>query len=309
MKFDELRNNIKKVIIGNDKTIDLILTTLLAGGHILLEDTPGTGKTTLAKTLAKSIACKFSRIQFTPDLLPSDITGMSIYSKKDDRFNFIEGPVMTNILLADEINRATPRTQSALLEAMQEKQVTVDGNTHTLEAPFMVIATQNPIETAGTFPLPEAQLDRFTMQLSLGFPNAEEEYEMLMRFSTTDPLDSVDSVLTANDINDLREKSRNIKIHPDLVKYIVSIVQGTRNSSAVMLGASPRSAISLQEVSKAHALLCNRDYVLPEDIKELAPYVLSHRIIFQTATTYNERIQAVNNIISQIEVPSEDFSN
>lgn len=309
MKLDKLRDNIKKVIIGNELTIDLIITTMLSGGHILLEDTPGTGKTTLAKTLAKSISCDFSRIQFTPDLLPSDITGMNIYDKKEDNFKFIEGPVMTNILLADEINRATPRTQSALLEAMQEKQVTVDGTTRILNDPFMVIATQNPIETSGTFPLPEAQLDRFTMQLSMGFPSEDDEFLMLTRFGERNPLDEIEAVLTTEEIIALRKEASEVKIHKDLVKYIVSIVQATRNNSQIFIGASPRSSLSLQEVAKAHALICGRNFVLPEDIKELAPYVLSHRITYQCASTYTERINIVKNIISEIIVPSEDFSN
>ena len=225
----------KNVIIGNDKTVELIITAMIAGGHILLEDTPGTGKTTLAKALAKSIDGNFSRIQFTPDLLPADITGLNIFSQKEDAFVFVPGPIMTNILLADEINRATPRTQSALLEAMQELQVTVDGESRQLENPFLVIATQNPVETVGTFPLPEAQLDRFVMQLSMGFPSPEEEIEMLGRFTTDDPLSELKPVMSSSDITDMQELAREVKVQEDLVKYIVDITQATRKNSSICI--------------------------------------------------------------------------
>lgn len=306
-KIDALRSNIKKVIIGNEKTIDLVITTLVAGGHVLLEDTPGTGKTTLAKVMASSIDGKFSRIQFTPDLLPADITGLNIYSQKEDAFTFVEGPIMTNILLADEINRATPRTQSALLEAMQERQVTVDGVSRLLGNPFMVIATQNPIETAGTFPLPEAQLDRFTMQLSMGFPSPEEEIAMLDRFTSADPMTEVKPVITTDDINDMKTMAKDVKIHTDLVKYIVDIVQATRKNQAILIGASPRASLSLQTVVKARALTNGRDYVIPDDVKELAACVLTHRMLFHSAADYAGKHQIVEGIVSQINVPSEDF--
>ena len=306
-KIDALRSNIKKVIIGNEKTIDLVITTLVAGGHVLLEDTPGTGKTTLAKVMASSIDGKFSRIQFTPDLLPADITGLNIYSQKEDAFTFVEGPIMTNILLADEINRATPRTQSALLEAMQERQVTVDGISRLLGNPFMVIATQNPIETAGTFPLPEAQLDRFTMQLSMGFPSPEEEIAMLNRFTSLDPMSDISPVISTGDIEDMKEMAKTVKIHSDLVKYIVDIMQATRKDAAILIGASPRAALSLQTVVKAHALTQGRDYVIPEDIKQLAACVLTHRMLFHSATDYEGKRQIVNALLDRINVPSEDF--
>ena len=306
-KIDALRSNIKKVIIGNEKTIDLVITTLVAGGHVLLEDTPGTGKTTLAKVMASSIDGKFSRIQFTPDLLPADITGLNIYSQKEDAFTFVEGPIMTNILLADEINRATPRTQSALLEAMQERQVTVDGVSRLLGNPFMVIATQNPIETAGTFPLPEAQLDRFTMQLSMGFPSPEEEIAMLNRFTSSDPMSDISPVISTGDIEDMKEMAKTVKIHPDLAKYIVDIMQATRKDAAILIGASPRAALSLQTVVKAHALTQGRDYVIPEDIKQLAACVLTHRMLFHSATDYEGKRQIVNALLDRINVPSEDF--
>ncbi|MCR4690989.1 MAG: MoxR family ATPase [Lachnospiraceae bacterium] len=307
-KLDALKNNIEKVIIGNEDTIDKIITALIAGGHVLLEDTPGTGKTTLARVCAGSINGKFSRIQFTPDLLPADITGLNVYNRKEDAFVFVEGPIMANILLADEINRATPRTQSALLEAMQEQQVTVDGVSRSIGNPFMVIATQNPIETAGTFPLPEAQLDRFTMQLSMGFPEPAEEAAMLNRFSSSDPTEEIAAVLSTDDIATIKELAKTVRIHQELVKYIVDIVQSSRKDPAILTGASPRAALCLQTVSKARALTMGRDYVLPEDIRDLAPDVLTHRMLFYSATDRSGKLEVVNNLLSRIPVPSEDFS-
>ena len=305
--LDSLKENIRKVIIGNEHTIDMVITTMLAGGHVLLEDTPGTGKTTLAKTVAMSIDGDFSRIQFTPDLLPADITGLNIYSQKEDAFTFVEGPIMTNVLLADEINRATPRTQSALLEAMQEGQVTVDGVSRPLGDPFIVIATQNPIETAGTFPLPEAQLDRFTMQLSMGFPSAEDEAKMLTRFTQSNPMDSINAVISKEDIVDMKAMALGVSISDELVQYIVDIVRATRKNQAILIGASPRAALSLQNVAKAHALTKGRDYVTPDDIKGLALPVLTHRMLFHSATDYEGKVQILKGVLDQINVPGEEL--
>ena len=307
-KLDALKANIQKVIIGNSPTIEMTLTALIAGGHVLLEDTPGTGKTTLARVLAKSIDGKFSRIQFTPDLMPADITGLNIYNKKEEAFTFVEGPIMTNILLADEINRATPRTQSALLEAMQEQQVTVDGVSRELGKPFMVIATQNPIETVGTFPLPEAQLDRFAMQLSMGLPSAEDEIAILNRFSEEDPAKDIQPVITTAEITSIKEMAKGVTIHPELVSYIVSIVRATRNNPAILTGASPRAALFLQTAAKAHAVLSGRGYVLPEDIKPLASDVLTHRLQFYSTTDRAGKLEVVEKLLEGVTVPSEDFS-
>ena len=286
----------------------MVITALVAGGHVLIEDTPGTGKTTLARVLAMSIDGKFSRIQFTPDLMPADITGLSVYNKKEEAFVFMEGPIMANILLADEINRATPRTQSALLEAMQEEQVTVDGVSRPLGQPFMVIATQNPVETVGTFPLPEAQLDRFALQLSMGFPTPEEESAILDRFSEEDPAKDIRPVITTAEIAEIKALARKVKVHPELVKYIVAIVNATRNDSAILTGASPRAALFLQTVAKAHALCSGRDYVLPEDIKPLASYALAHRLQFYSAADHGSKMETVRDLLERIPVPAEDFS-
>lgn len=304
----EIKNNISKVIIGKSETIDFIITSIIAGGHVLLEDTPGTGKTLLAKSLAKSIDGDFSRIQFTPDLLPSDITGLNIYNQDSHSFEFISGPVFTNILLADEINRATPRTQSSLLECMEEKQVTVDGTTRLLDRPFLVIATQNPIETAGTFTLPEAQLDRFMMQLSMGFPTLDEELLIMDRFIIDNPINEISPVCSKDDIYIMGEVAKQVFVHETVRKYIADIVMATRTDASISAGVSPRGTLALLKTSQIYAAINGRDYVIPEDVKALAVPVLAHRIVSYSNLAKNSNKSAIiESIVAKIPVPTEEF--
>lgn len=265
-----IKENMKKVIIGKDEVMDRILTALLSGGHVLLEDLPGTGKTVLAKSLAKSMNGEFRRVQFTPDLLPSDVTGLHYFNQREGEFQFREGPVFTQILLADEINRATPRTQSSLLECMEERQVTIDGETRKLDEVFFVIATQNPIESSGTFPLPEAQMDRFFMKLSMGFPSKEEELAILDRFQLAEPLKTLEPVCTREEILEAMEEIRKIYVHPEIKKYLVDIAEASRQDGELLSGVSPRGTLALFKGIRAYAWLKGRDYVVPEDVKALA---------------------------------------
>lgn len=302
-----LRENIQKVIVGKDNTIELTLIAMLCEGHLLIEDVPGTGKTTLAKTIAKSLDCTFQRIQFTPDLLPSDVTGIYYYNQRSQEFEFRPGPIFSQILLADEINRATPRTQSALLEAMQERQATVDIATHQLPRPFLVMATQNPIELEGTFPLPEAQLDRFLMKIGLGYPSESEENNILVRFEKSDPLEDLNSVVDPKAILAMQDSVRLIRVEATLRNYIVNVCRATRSHPDIDLGASPRATLALYRTCQALAAIRGREYVLPDDIKTMAPYVLTHRLIIGAKTRLRGRQPAdiVVDVVNTVAVPVE----
>src|SRR5947207_7093866 len=274
-----LARNVERVIVGKHNEVQMTLMALLCQGHVLVEDVPGVGKTMLAKTIARSIGCTFKRIQFTPDLLPSDVTGVSIYNQKTGEFEFRPGPVMTQIVLADEINRATPKTQSALLEAMEERQITVDGVTYPLPRPFIVLATQNPIDYEGTFPLPEAQLDRFIARISLGYPSRADEIEMLTRQQQVHPLEHLEQVVNGNELLAAQLAVRSVHVDALIKEYIVSVVEATRRHEDVYLGASPRGSLAMQIMSQARAAVSGRDYVIPDDVKALAETTLAHRLI------------------------------
>ena len=304
-----VKENIGRVMIGSASVIDLLLTAMIADGHVLIEDVPGMGKTVLAKSLAKSVSARFSRIQFTPDLLPSDVTGLNYFNQKENEFIFSPGPAFCNILLADEINRATPRTQSSLLECMGERQITVDGETMQLEAPFFVIATQNPIETLGTYPLPEAQLDRFLMRISREAPDKEQEKAILLRFMRDEPLETLGSVCTGADILELQRLAREIYVHPVLLDYLVSLTQATRDWPNVEMGVSPRGSLALLRAVRAFALVRGGTYVVPEDIKAVAVPVLAHRIqLSGSAGLVAAQKQVIADVLASVPLPTEDWS-
>lgn len=304
-----VKENIGRVMIGSASVIDLLLTAMIADGHVLIEDVPGMGKTVLAKSLAKSVSARFSRIQFTPDLLPSDVTGLNYFNQKENEFIFSPGPAFCNILLADEINRATPRTQSSLLECMGERQITVDGETMQLEAPFFVIATQNPIETLGTYPLPEAQLDRFLMRISMEAPDKEQEKAILLRFMRDEPLETLGSVCTGADILELQRLAREIYVHPVLLDYLVSLTQATRDWPNVEMGVSPRGSLALLRAVRAFALVRGGAYVVPEDIKAVAVPVLAHRIqLIGSAGLVAAQKQVIADVLASVPLPTEDWS-
>ena len=299
--------NIARVIVGKDEVIELCLVALLCEGHILLEDVPGIGKTTLAKAIARSIGCSFRRIQFTPDLLPSDVTGILYFNQKDQDFEFRPGPIMSQVVLADEINRATPRTQSALLEAMQERQVTVDVETLALPRPFLVLATQNPIELEGTFPLPEAQIDRFLMRVALGYPSKQDENAILLRYERQDPLATLEPVIQADDLLAMQEQVKSVLVEESVREYMVDVVRATREHEAVELGVSPRGTLALYRTVQALAAVRGRTFVIPDDVKYLAPPVLTHRIIISPQTRLRGRRpeEVMAEIVGTVPVPVE----
>ncbi len=301
----DLKENLKKVIHGKDDVIDYVLVALFSEGNILLEDVPGVGKTTLAKSLAKSVQAEFHRVQFTPDLLPADIVGGSIYNTRTGDFIFRKGPVFGNILLVDEINRASPRTQSALLEAMTEKQVTVEGISHKLPDPFIVIATQNPIEFHGTYPLPESQLDRFLISLKIGYPDDEKEMDILNSQKRSHPIDNLTAVADCETLTEIQKSVRDVGVEDSVAKYILTIIRGTRDDHRIKLGASPRASLMLYRASQALAFLRNREFVIPDDVKELAVSILIHRIFLDKTSRYSgeEKTQIIQEIINSIPVP------
>ncbi len=303
-----LRENIQKVIVGKDEPILLTLVAMLCEGHVLIEDVPGIGKTTLARALASSLGLSYRRIQFTPDLLPSDVTGLSWFNQKKQEFEFRPGPIMSQVVLADEINRATPRTQSALLEAMQERQVTVDGVTRPQPRPFLVLATQNPIELEGTFPLPEAQIDRFIVCVEIGYPSEEDENNILERFRSDDPLEEVEAVTTPEEVQELLEQRKDIRVEESIRNYIVKVARATREHAEIELGASPRATLALYQTSQAWAAIQGRDYVLPDDVKFMAPHVLTHRLMISPQAQLRGRRpdEMVADIVDSVPVPVED---
>jgi len=304
-KTDAIRRGMETVIVGKENEIALVIAAMLSNGHVLLEDAPGTGKTTLAKSLARCFDVGYKRVQFTPDLLPSDLTGINVYSPKTGEFAFRKGSLFTNILLADEINRATPRTQSGLLESMEEKQITVDGDTYVLAPPYFVIATQNPIETHGTFPLPEAQMDRFLMRLALGYPDTGQ---VIARFIRDDPLALLSPSCTAEELVSLQAAVKDVRVHEDLIRYISQITEATRRHDAVALGVSPRGSLHLARACQSWAAMNGRDYVIPSDVKRLAPHVLAHRLILRgSGEKTNRSLKIVDDILSGIPAPTEDL--
>lgn len=306
---DKIKGNIQKVIIGKSNVIDILITAILTGGNVLLEDVPGTGKTVLAKSLSKSIGVDFKRVQFTPDLLPSDLTGINYYNQKQGEFALRKGPLFTNILLADEINRATPRTQSSLLECMEEKQITIDGTTYKLDEPFFVIATENPVENAGTFPLPEAQLDRFLIRIRMGYPNFDEGREIIERFLHESPMDDLKPVCTKEEFRSAQKSFSSVYVDGEIENYILKIIDAINKNLMIKLGISPRGMLAVVRASQGYAAIKGRNFITPDDVKMLIPHVFSHRIILDD----NARVKGIKasdvlkSILDTVEAPTEKF--
>jgi MoxR-like ATPase len=307
---EQLIENVEKVIVGKKQAVQLIVIGLLCQGHMLIEDVPGTGKTMLAKSLARSIGCSFNRIQFTPDMLPSDVTGVSIFNQKTSEFEFRPGPVISQIVLTDEINRATPKTQAALLEAMEERQITVDGVTHLLPEPFMVLATQNPIEYEGTFPLPEAQMDRFLLRISIGYPANRDEVRMLEEQRLAHPVNAIEQVVEVEDLISAQQAVKHIGVSGEVKDYIVDLVDATRKHAEIYLGASPRGSLALYRTAQARAALLGRDYVIPDDIKQIAIPALAHRLIVGSAARIRDvdARAVISEILSNVPVPGGEIA-
>lgn len=302
---EKVLDNVSKVIVGKNDEIELLLTAFLAQGHILLEDLPGMGKTVMVRSFSKTLDLPFKRIQFTPDLLPGDITGISFYNQKEKEFEFRKGPLFSNVILADEINRATPRTQAALLEAMEERQITVDGETRKLSEPFIVLATQNPVETYGTFPLPEAQMDRFLMRISMGYPNLEEE-KVILRQTLGNLLETLSSVVSEEELMPLIAEVKEVKCTDEVLSYLLQVVRATREDEEITMGVSPRGSIALFRASQVSAAFNGRDFMMPEDVKTMAPYVLNHRIVCEDAYGVSSAMRKIKVLLTKVPVPLEE---
>lgn len=302
---EKVLENVSKVIVGKNDEIELLLTAFLAQGHILLEDLPGMGKTVMVRSFSKTLDLPFKRIQFTPDLLPGDITGISFYNQKEKEFEFRKGPLFANVILADEINRATPRTQAALLEAMEERQITVDGETRKLSEPFMVLATQNPVETYGTFPLPEAQMDRFLMRISMGYPSLEEE-KVILRQTLGNLLETLSSVVSEEELKLLIDEVKEVKCTDEVLSYLLQVVRATREDEEITMGVSPRGSIALFRASQVSAAFDGRDFMMPEDVKRMAPYVLNHRIVCEDAYGVASAMRKIEDLLTKVSVPLEE---